>query len=779
MARASFGTIESTPLDDGSMSVRGRFRYRGGRYRVAFGRDTDGWTDARARRELENIRVLLRAGMPVEEVLKQYEAAPAADSDADASDVSFHEYASEWFRRRCRGELGDRLPSEKTREHYMWGLSHLLPFFARKPVARITKRDCERFRGKLFADSEALRTLIEAGGKPTYENGQPRKPLSPRSILSIMVLLGQILEDAVDDELRPDNPARSKRLRVRVPKPKRTFLEIDQLVALLDAARELERTPISNSRAKLTQEQAEQIRARLARGETQYALRREFRLSSAAMSMLAQGKTYRGYSARIGWRALCAVLGYAGPRISEALALLERDVRLHDPKGSRLWIPDSKTETGIRHVEITPALRDELLAYRAEKTRRGYPMTPETPLFCTPKGTPWNEDNVRQHLISPVVELASRRLVKRGLPPLPHITPHSLRRTYVSIMLLATNFDIPYVQSQVGHAHATMTLDVYNQLLDRSKRQHGAAFDALLSEARSTLYGPETQLQDMSLAHPVAHLTKNTPASGSATVAGNRRFAGNSRRVSEGTRTPDRLDHNQELYQLSYAHHGLREASLASRHCSFPPRPARSRSASRRLSLGERPERRAATARQAASSRAGSSPSSDASCTPSASGSARGPASAGPSAACGIATWAAPACETAARTRSVTSSPWRWAARQPRPIESCSTASRGPSRIVSLAWCGLHLRSPTSTTCSRSHGSAIARISRSERLNWQRLCGNWRSSRWYIGHRLSCRVGARWQLSHVALARGGSAIRGGASPFAARGLRPARRDVRA
>ncbi len=28
------------------------------------------------------------------------------------------------------------------------------------------------------------------------------------------------------------------------------------------------------------------------------------------------------------------------------------------------------------------------------------------------------------------------------------------------------------------------------------------------------------------------------------------------RGVSEGTRTPDRLDHNQELYQLSYTHHG-------------------------------------------------------------------------------------------------------------------------------------------------------------------------------------------------------------------------------
>jgi hypothetical protein len=35
--------------------------------------------------------------------------------------------------------------------------------------------------------------------------------------------------------------------------------------------------------------------------------------------------------------------------------------------------------------------------------------------------------------------------------------------------------------------------------------------------------------------------------------------------VSEGTRTPDRLDHNQELYQLSYAHRGARESTRAAR----------------------------------------------------------------------------------------------------------------------------------------------------------------------------------------------------------------------
>jgi hypothetical protein len=84
-------------------------------------------------------------------------------------------------------------------------------------------------------------------------------------------------------------------------------------------------------------------------------------------------------------------------------------------------------------------------------------------------------------------------LTERGLPPLPHVTPHALRRTYVSIMLLATNFDVTYVQHQVGHAESKMTLDVYAQLLDRPKRDHGVAFDALLAEARSTLYGPQEE----------------------------------------------------------------------------------------------------------------------------------------------------------------------------------------------------------------------------------------------------------------------------------------------
>jgi integrase len=496
MARPASGNIETVPLADGTVSVRARFRHRGERCRVVLGRDVDGWTEARGRRELTTILVQLSAGIPIEQVLARYEPEPTHD-DEYAAGVTLHEYASDWLERRRVGEIGEGPLAETTYEDYLWRLKkYILPSFGRTPVARISDVDCRRFRGKLFADSEALRKIAAAGGRAEDEHGRRRRPLSPRSIQMMMRLLGQILAQAVRDKVREDNPARDPELKIRVPKPARTFLEIDQLVMLLDAAHSLQTAPRSSKRAKLTRGQAAEIRTRLAHGETQYALRLEYGLSAGSMSMLAQGKTYSATNDRIGWRALCAMLGYAGPRIAETLDILERDVRdvrLHDPDGARLWIADSKTPTGVRHVEITPSLRDELLAYRADKVRHGYPTGPDTPFFCTRSGKRWDAGNVRERILEPAVNLANERLTERGLPPLPHVTPHTLRRIYVSIMLLATNFDVTYVQHQVGHAESRTTLDVYAQLLDRRKREHGVAFDALLTDARSTLYGPQQE----------------------------------------------------------------------------------------------------------------------------------------------------------------------------------------------------------------------------------------------------------------------------------------------
>jgi integrase len=52
------------------------------------------------------------------------------------------------------------------------------------------------------------------------------------------------------------------------------------------------------------------------------------------------------------------------------------------------------------------------------------------------------------------------------------VTPHSLRRTYISIAPLANRFDVKWIMSQVGHADSKMTLDVYARLEQHIKHDH-------------------------------------------------------------------------------------------------------------------------------------------------------------------------------------------------------------------------------------------------------------------------------------------------------------------
>ncbi|HEY3553308.1 MAG TPA: tyrosine-type recombinase/integrase, partial [Solirubrobacterales bacterium] len=92
-------------------------------------------------------------------------------------------------------------------------------------------------------------------------------------------------------------------------------------------------------------------------------------------------------------------------------------------------------------------------------------------------------------IVAAAAKLASERLRAKRLSPLPKTTPHTLRRTYISIALVANNFDVKWVMDQVGHSDSTMTMDVYAQLQQRVKRQHGKSFDRLLRRAKKQLAG--------------------------------------------------------------------------------------------------------------------------------------------------------------------------------------------------------------------------------------------------------------------------------------------------
>lgn len=61
------------------------------------------------------------------------------------------------------------------------------------------------------------------------------------------------------------------------------------------------------------------------------------------------------------------------------------------------------------------------------------------------------------------------------------MTPHSLRRTFISL-LLASGADVPYVMAQAGHADPKMTLGIYAKVI-ATKTDHGAALDGLVGQS--------------------------------------------------------------------------------------------------------------------------------------------------------------------------------------------------------------------------------------------------------------------------------------------------------
>src|ERR1022692_2901182 len=138
------------------------------------------------------------------------------ETPAEVEVPTFHEYAEQWWVRN-EGRF-----AAKTITDYRWRIEkHLLPFFRDYPLDAITFDVVERYTAAKLAED---------------------KPLSARSINMTVILLGAILEGAVERELISRNPASGKNRRVRERAPVRSYLDAArQIEALLDAAGELDR----------------------------------------------------------------------------------------------------------------------------------------------------------------------------------------------------------------------------------------------------------------------------------------------------------------------------------------------------------------------------------------------------------------------------------------------------------------------------------------------------------------------------------------------------------
>ena len=136
-----------------------------------------------------------------------------------------------------------------------------------------------------------------------------------------------------------------------------------------------------------------------------------------------------------------------------------------------LTVRDSKTDAGVREVDLTPALRDELAMW-LDRSPFGRP----TDFVFPTSGRKDDRQNVRRSLLLPAVEKANRRLLGLALEPIGNVTLHGLRRTYASLRCAAGD-DVAYTSSQIGHEDAGFTLKVYTYAVKRRQRLSGAELE--------------------------------------------------------------------------------------------------------------------------------------------------------------------------------------------------------------------------------------------------------------------------------------------------------------
>ncbi|MEA2464564.1 MAG: integrase, partial [Acidobacteriota bacterium] len=287
MGRPRAGSITSETLADGTRAFHLRFWVEGTREHETFHERrgctcgcAGSWTEGTAAIELENVQARVRAGV--------WRKRQAPEQISDPGEIpTFHTYASAWLDSKVAGVLGDRPIDRNTENDYRWRLArHLLPFFGEYQLDEIDSKLCVAFKAHKLREAAELRAAIAAGAVLRDKNNRRQRPLGPASIRKLVACLATILDEAIEDEHIDRNPARVRRMRVKVPKPARTFLEMDELVALTDAAAEQDarQTAAPNGSQRTRGDSAAAVATLWARGMRPSDIAAELNLSRATVS---------------------------------------------------------------------------------------------------------------------------------------------------------------------------------------------------------------------------------------------------------------------------------------------------------------------------------------------------------------------------------------------------------------------------------------------------------------------------------------------------------------
>ena len=455
------GQVREHQAKSGIVTYSLRVRWCGERISVRLGSELEGWNRALADLKLAETVAAISAGtwQP-----------PAPELDAEEHDPIFHEFATVWLEQHG-ADLDD-----STRAGYGHVLSrYILPTFKDHRLSEITYETVRQWRDRLRAESEQLKLAQANNLKLIDRHGRPKRPFGPQTINQSVRLLGQILDRAVESEhyLIDRNPAKGRSgLRMKTPpRPPRNHLEADEVLSLIQAADLVDQgvTPTSLRHARLARE----LRAQ---GKTWAQVGEAMGCSEATAIYRSRIKPKRDAPRRR--RAMIVLLSLTGTRAGEHTELAWTGV---DQTHGRIILDDAKTPAGVREIQMSPFVREEVSLYRESLAQTPLADDPVFPVRGGGHGDRHNLGRRLRHIVAIADDLRS----EQGLALLPkRITPHTFRRTFVTLSFQAGK-DLVFVQSQVGHADWKTTLEIYTQQSHRSvDPEIRELLDAYLAESR-------------------------------------------------------------------------------------------------------------------------------------------------------------------------------------------------------------------------------------------------------------------------------------------------------
>jgi integrase len=435
---------------------------------VHLGGEWEGWDEQRVEEERVHIARMIARGEWIPPVRKM--PVLVRPKETTSSTESFQVAASRHYDRRKR-----RMGSDKSRVDLHWRLAVAIEHLGRTPVDAVTAGDVDDMVDALLRERDAIERAA-AQGHPLVEDyvdartgrthQRRRRGLSNSSINKIVRAVRAVLQDAVRHGVVERNVASDPETLVRESGPTRSFLEPFQITALLDAGGALER-----EHRGLSWDDIHVIRASTA---SNVALARRYHVSDGLISKIRRRRVWATKAQRnrndIPRVVLLATLVAAGLRISELCLLDGEDL---DFAGRRIYVPRMrrdqgrlvrvegiKTEAAERVIPMLPAVYDLLLEHKAE-----FDFGAHDPVFANRNGQRNAVDNVRRIIVETAVERANELLAARGQREIAHCTPHTLRRTFASI-LAEVNLPPRRAMYLLGHTDPTLTMRVYQQVID-------------------------------------------------------------------------------------------------------------------------------------------------------------------------------------------------------------------------------------------------------------------------------------------------------------------------